>query len=127
TRRRTTPRGGKSPFEPGQFARRRRTPIVRLRDTSRTPFQVGRVMTTTNRSKEEPAMPYLYVSEIARRCGVRPRDISDLFYTRALDDQVCPVVGGRRLIPEYYVPVVEAVLRARGKTGAEQCQVPREG
>jgi hypothetical protein len=83
-------------------------------------------MTTINRLKEETHMPYLHVSELARRCGVRPRDISDLFYVRALDDQACPVVGGRRLIPEHYVPIVEAALRARGKTGGQQCPHTRE-
>lgn len=53
------------------------------------------------------------VSEVARRLGVQPRIISDLFYQRALDDGVCPVVGGRRLIPEAYVPEIEKVLRER--------------
>jgi hypothetical protein len=62
-------------------------------------------------------MHYFHVSEIARRYGVRPRDISDLFYRRVLDDQACPVVGGRRLIPEDYVPVVEAALYPRGNSG----------
>jgi hypothetical protein len=53
------------------------------------------------------------VSDVARRLGVTPRVISDLFYQRALDDGVCPVVCGRRVIPEAYVPEIEKVLRER--------------
>lgn len=53
------------------------------------------------------------VSDVARRLGVPPRVISDLFYQRALDDGVCPVVCGRRVIPEAYVPEIEKVLRER--------------
>jgi hypothetical protein len=40
--------------------------------------------------------------------------ISDLFYARKLDDRRCPIVGGRRLIPEDYLPSVEAALRSAG-------------
>lgn len=57
---------------------------------------------------------YLTVSEVARRHRIPPRRISDLFYQRKLDDDVCPVVAGRRLIPVEYLPVVEAALRSRG-------------
>jgi hypothetical protein len=52
------------------------------------------------------------VSEVARRLGVRPRDISDLFYQLRLDDAACPIVGGRRLIPIEYVPVIQAALQS---------------
>ncbi len=58
-------------------------------------------------------MAYHIVSEVARRLGVRPRDISDLFYQRRLDDARCPIVGGRRLIPADYISDIEAALRAR--------------
>jgi hypothetical protein len=54
------------------------------------------------------------VSEVARRVGSRPRDISDLFYRRDLPDDSCPIVGGRRLIPPEFVPVIVAALRERG-------------
>src|SRR5262249_42971601 len=37
-------------------------------------------------SAEGKAMPWCTVSDVARRLGVRPRDISDLFYQRLLDD-----------------------------------------
>ncbi len=55
-----------------------------------------------------------FVSDIARHFRVKPRVISGLFYDRVLDDQICPVVAGRRLIPESYLPEVERVLRERG-------------
>ena len=60
-------------------------------------------------------MSYLSVSEVARRIGARPKDISDLFYQRRLDDQRCPVVAGRRLIPEDYIPTVAVRLRDCGR------------
>jgi hypothetical protein len=64
----------------------------------------------------ETMMQYLIVSEVARRIpGARPKDISDLFYQRKLDDQQCPIIGGRRLIPMDYVPVIEATLRRLGR------------
>jgi hypothetical protein len=69
-------------------------------------------------------MRQLIVSEVARRLGARPKDISDLFYQRKLDDNRCPVVGGRRLIPEDYVSVVETVLRSHGLV---QAGVPDDG
>jgi hypothetical protein len=53
----------------------------------------------------------IFVSEVARRFGVRPRVISDLFYQRKLSDTRCPVIGGRRIIPADYVPVIEELLR----------------
>jgi hypothetical protein len=62
-------------------------------------------------------MPFRIVSEVARQLGVRPRDISDLFYQRLLDDQRCPIVGGRRLIPEDYIPAIaEALESAKDET-----------
>ena len=62
-------------------------------------------------------MSYLTVSEVARRLHVRPRAVSDLFYQRALSDERCPVVGGRRLIPRDYLPAVAGALRQRGVQG----------
>jgi hypothetical protein len=61
------------------------------------------------------AMPQLTVSDVARRIGARPKDISDAFYQRRLSDERCPIVGGRRLIPPDYVPTIEAVLRQLGR------------
>jgi hypothetical protein len=54
------------------------------------------------------------VSEVARRFGVRPRVIRDLFYQRELSDARCPIIGGRRIIPAEYLPVIERVLRKKG-------------
>lgn len=61
-------------------------------------------------------MGYLTVSDAARHLNARPREISDLFYQRQLDDKICPVVGGRRLIPVEYLPAIEAVLRSRDRS-----------
>jgi hypothetical protein len=63
-------------------------------------------------------MSHLIVSQVARRIGARPKDISDLFYLRKLDDARCPVVGGRRLIPEDYIPGIVQVLRDAGRLPA---------
>jgi hypothetical protein len=64
-------------------------------------------------------MEYLCVSEAARRMGVRPRDISDMFYRRQLRDDLCPIVAGRRLIPESYLDTIEVVLRRTGRRGLQ--------
>ena len=56
-------------------------------------------------------MPYLSVSEAARRLKARPKDISDLFYRRRLRDDLCPIVAGRRLIPEDYLDRIAQVLK----------------
>ena len=45
---------------------------------------------------------------------IAPRMISDLFYQRKLRDEACPLVGGRRLIPESYLPAIAAALRSQG-------------
>ena len=57
----------------------------------------------------------LSVSEVARRIGAAPKDISDLFYRRELRDDLCPIVAGRRLIPESYVDVIVMVLKRHGR------------
>ena len=58
------------------------------------------------------------VSEAARPWGIPPRLISDLFYSRRLDDKRCPIVAGRRLIPRSYLPEIERVLRECGHLSA---------
>ncbi len=63
-------------------------------------------------------MSFLSVSELAREIGCRPRDISDAFYSRVLDDSRCPLVAGRRLVPRDYVPEVQRVLGERGRLTA---------
>lgn len=61
-------------------------------------------------------MPHFFtVGDLARLVGAPPRAISDAFYARQLNDELCPVIGGRRLIPREYVSEVRRVLRERGK------------
>ena len=59
-------------------------------------------------------MELLSVSDVAREFGVKPKDISDLFYQRQLPDDLCPIVAGRRLIPRDCLPQVHKVLATRG-------------
>jgi hypothetical protein len=78
------------------------------------------LMTTINNIIKEGQMSkYLFVSDVARFLGVRPRDVSDLFYQRRLSDEQCPVVGGRRLIPREFVPTIADALRARREGGGQ--------
>ena len=60
-------------------------------------------------------MEYLSVSGAARRLGAKPKDISDLFYRRALRDDICPIVAGRRLIPRDYLDRVALALKRAGR------------
>ena len=64
----------------------------------------------------------LTVSEAARQIGARPRDITDLFYRRLLRDDLCPIVGDRRLIPQDYLPQIAAALRRKGRLVGEEKQ-----
>ena len=57
---------------------------------------------------------YLGVGSIAYRLGVRPHQVTALFYERRLRDDLCPIVSGRRIIPESYVPFIAAELRRKG-------------
>lgn len=57
---------------------------------------------------------YLGVGDVAKRLGVRPHQVTALFYERRLRDDVCPIVSGRRIIPESYVRVIAVVLRRKG-------------
>jgi len=70
-------------------------------------------------AKEPVKMDLLSVSEVARKIGARPRDISDLFYRRELGDEKAPIVGGRRMISPSFLPVVEMVLRRNGRSVRE--------
>ncbi len=40
-----------------------------------------------------------FMSELVRKLGVRPRDISDFDYQQKVDADRCPNVAARRLIP----------------------------
>jgi hypothetical protein len=70
-------------------------------------------------------MQYQTVGEIARRNNVPPRLISDLFYSRRLEDARCPIVSGRRLVPSDYVPEVERVIREAGGTARRMPKLAR--
>ena len=65
-------------------------------------------------------MSHLSVSEAARRLGAKPKDISDLFYRRELRDDLCSIVGGRRLIPESYLDMIRMALRRHGRPVAQE-------
>ena len=56
------------------------------------------------------------ISELARQVpGCRPRDISDMFYLRVLPDDKCPIVSGRRLIPNELVTEIRRLVRENVK------------
>ena len=59
-------------------------------------------------------MKLLSVGDVARRLGVRPAQITQLFYERKLRDDLCPIVGGRRLVRPEYVAVIAAALHRKG-------------
>jgi hypothetical protein len=65
-------------------------------------------------------MEHLTVSDVARALTrqtgttIAPHQISDLFYKRLLDDEICPIAGNTRLIPASYVAAIEGKLRERG-------------
>lgn len=59
------------------------------------------------------------VTDVAREIGCRPRDISDLFYARVLDDERCPIVSNRRVIPRDYLPEIRRALSQRQKATPE--------
>ncbi len=56
----------------------------------------------------------LGVGDVARRLGVRPAQVTQLFYERRLREDLCPIISGRRIIPEDYLPVIAMELRRKG-------------
>jgi hypothetical protein len=75
----------------------------------------------TDTPEGESVTDILNVSEAARELtellneDVRPRDISKLFYDRTLRDDLCPIIGNRRMIPRDYLEQIEWALRRAGK------------
>lgn len=57
--------------------------------------------------------------ELSEQLGqtVRPKWITALFYDRQLRDDLCPIIGGRRLIPRNYLPMIATALRRHGWIG----------
>ena len=56
---------------------------------------------------------YYSVGEAARLIDESARRTSDGFHKNWFDDSVCPLVGGRRLIPAHYLPMLATILRDR--------------
>lgn len=54
-----------------------------------------------------------FVGGVARLLNCTPRDITLLLYERAIPEESAPLVGGRRLIPESSIPLIEKALRDR--------------
>ena len=54
------------------------------------------------------------VGDVAKLLGVKPAQITALFYERRLRDDLCPIVGGRRIIPSEVVEVIAMELRRKG-------------
>ncbi|HWB14484.1 MAG TPA: hypothetical protein VG826_34985 [Pirellulales bacterium] len=62
---------------------------------------------------------HISFSEFARLRGCRPRDLSDLFYSRDLDETKLVTIRGRRFIPWTYAPRIMEILTARGRIRPE--------
>lgn len=60
------------------------------------------------------------VSELAREFGVKPRDVSMLFYNRVVPESVGPIHNGRRIVSLENKPAIEQALRERGHLPSEQ-------
>ena len=54
------------------------------------------------------------VGDVAKLLGVNPQQITALFYERRLRDDLCPIVSGRRIIPESYLDIIVLELRRKG-------------
>ena len=78
------------------------------------------VTANNNREVRTVDANFFSVSEVARLLGAKPRNISDLFYSRQLRDDIAPIVAGRRLIPAEYVEVIRTVLQRNNRQVAEE-------
>lgn len=54
-------------------------------------------------------------SQVARKLGCSPVDVSQVFYRRLIPDSAAPIVGRSRQIPEALIPQVAEKLRQIGK------------
>ena len=78
------------------------------------PRCTGEALTTNNNNKAASGRQVEQTIAERRGVDIPPQRLSDLFYRRKLNANRCPVVGGVRRIPAEYLPVIEAVLEARG-------------
>ena len=62
-------------------------------------------------------------SEVARRLGCSPVDVTQVFYRRMLPDGLAPIERGRRQIPETALEQIRETLAAAGKL-PEQASTP---
>lgn len=68
-------------------------------------------------------MPAMFtVGQLAARLRTNPRWITAILYQREVDSDACPLIGGRRFIPESHIPLIVAALRSKG-----YCVRPIEG
>ena len=56
----------------------------------------------------------LSIGDVSRLLNVRPDQVTALFYKGHLRDDLCPIIGGTRIIPEDYVDVIAMELKRRG-------------
>lgn len=61
---------------------------------------------------------------VARMFGVQRRDVSDLFYQGRLNEHLCPIILGRRVIPANYIPMIAMALHRAGKIASPRPEVP---
>jgi hypothetical protein len=70
---------------------------------------------------------YLTASEAARRLSetlsreVSPREVSNVLYNRKVDTGSCPILGGRRLIPQSLLAEIARVLRQAERAEGVAC------
>ena len=64
--------------------------------------------------EDSPVKDYFSCADAARLNKVRPRDVSDLFYSGELDGSICPNLGNTRVIPRAYLPTIREVLARKG-------------
>ena len=71
------------------------------------------------------------VGQVADYLGVRPQQITELFYRRQVNPKRAPVVAGRRLIPVELVSVIAMELRRKGirvrRVGAGETAEAKKG
>jgi hypothetical protein len=89
--------------------------------TTRTIAAIPTTVPMTFAMTTTPENSSMSVSEVADALSaahgvvIPPRAITMAFYERALRNDLCPIVGGKRRIPADYLPQIEALFRRRGR------------